>query len=86
MSYSVIGNTVNLASRLCGAALPGEIVISEFTQFLVQNEFVTTLRDPVHAKGQSQPLKAFAVSGIMHAQIHPGHQAPPVALPKTEKI
>ncbi len=79
MSYSVIGDAVNQASRLCAAALPGEIVISEFTQFLVQNEFITRLRDPVHAKGKSQPLKAFTVSGIRHAQTHPEPQAPRAA-------
>lgn len=75
MSYSVIGDTVNLASRLCAAALPGEIVLSEYTQFLVQDEFLTKLRNPIHAKGKSQPLKAFSVIGTKTMIPHPAPKA-----------
>ncbi|MBI5894509.1 MAG: adenylate/guanylate cyclase domain-containing protein [Desulfobacterales bacterium] len=89
MSYSVIGDAVNLAARLCAAARPSEIVLSEYTQFLIQNEFLTKPRDPVHAKGKSQPLKAFTVSGIRNAQAH-SHPLPtsdrPAALLKEEGI
>lgn len=76
MSYSVIGDTVNLASRLCAAAHPGEVVLSEYTQFLVQDEFVTEPRDPVHAKGKDQPLKAFSVSGSRSVGRDPQSQKP----------
>lgn len=62
MSYSVIGDTVNLASRLCAAALPGEVVLSEYTQFLVQDELKTKIRNPVYAKGKSQPIKAYSAA------------------------
>jgi adenylate cyclase len=89
MSYSVIGDTVNLASRLCAAARPGEIVLSEYTQFLGQNEFLTSPRDPIYAKGKSQPLKAFTVSGMRHVKPQPQRQPSagrPVALPKEEGI
>lgn len=61
MSYSVIGDTVNEASRLCAAALPGEIVLSEYTQFLVQDLFYTQPRVPILAKGNVEPIKAFSV-------------------------
>lgn len=61
MSYSVIGDTVNLASRLCAAAQPGEVVLSEYTQFLIQDEIKSVSRAPVHAKGLSEPLQAYAV-------------------------
>jgi len=61
MSYSVIGDTVNTASRLCSAARPGEIIISEYTQHLVQNMIITKERRPVKAKGKSEAIKAFTV-------------------------
>lgn len=61
MSYSVIGDTVNLASRLCAAAQPGEVVLSEYTQFLIQDEIKSVARAPIHAKGLSEPLQAYAV-------------------------
>ncbi len=63
MSYSVIGDTVNIASRLCAAAKPGEIIISEYTHFIVRNEFRTKPRQPVNAKGQPYDIKAFTVRG-----------------------
>ena len=63
MSYSVIGDTVNTASRLCAAARPGEIIISEYTHHLVQQAILTKERRPVKAKGKSQAIKAFSVMG-----------------------
>jgi adenylate cyclase len=68
MSYSVIGDTVNTASRLCAAARPGEIIISEFTQFVVQNQFRTQELEPIRVKGKSNAIKAYAVTG----KINPG--------------
>ncbi|MBR9979765.1 MAG: adenylate/guanylate cyclase domain-containing protein [Desulfatitalea sp.] len=61
MSYSVIGDTVNQASRLCGAALPGEILLSEYTHHLVQEQFMTRPREPLHAKGLKETIKAYSV-------------------------
>lgn len=61
MSYSVVGDAVNEASRLCAAALPGEIVLSEYTQFLVQDLFYTQPRVPILGKGKAEPIKAFSV-------------------------
>jgi adenylate cyclase len=63
MSYSVIGDTVNTASRLCAAARPGEIVISEYTHHLIQNEFIAKERRPIVAKGKKQAIRAYSVLG-----------------------
>ena len=63
MSYSVIGDTVNIASRLCSAARPGEIVISEYTHHIVEEKFTMRERRPVVAKGKRNPIKAYAVTG-----------------------
>ena len=61
MSYSVIGDTVNSASRLCAAALPGEIVISEHTWKWVKDQVPADQREPVVAKGQSEPMAAYSI-------------------------
>lgn len=63
MSYSVIGDTVNTASRLCSGARPGEILISEYTQHIVQNHFVLKEKAPVQAKGKKHAIKAYCVTG-----------------------
>lgn len=61
MSYSVIGDTVNMASRLCDAARRGEIIISEYTEFIVHAEFETKARKPLVTKGKVHAVKAFSV-------------------------
>jgi adenylate cyclase len=63
MSYSVIGDTVNIASRLCAAARPGEILISEYTHFIVQNKYNIMEIEPVEAKGKTHRLRAYRVIG-----------------------
>jgi adenylate cyclase len=67
MSYSVIGDTVNIASRLCSAAAPGQVLISEYTRHIVQNQFALNPIQPVHAKGKDHTIKAFAVAGRLGA-------------------
>jgi adenylate cyclase len=61
MSYSVIGDTVNMASRLCDAAQPGEIIISESTHFIIQNHFKTLARNPITVKGKQHPVKSYSL-------------------------
>jgi adenylate cyclase len=63
MSYSVIGDTVNTASRLCSAAKPGEILVSENTYHKLGGQFMAAGLAPVNAKGKSKPLKVFRVLG-----------------------
>jgi adenylate cyclase len=61
MSYSVIGDSVNIASRLCSAAEPGQILISEATYGKIGDQFTVAELAPVRAKGKSKPLKVFSV-------------------------
>jgi adenylate cyclase len=63
MSYSVIGDAVNIASRLCTAAQSGEILISEETYQKIEGQFDVDELAPVNAKGKSRPLKVFSVLG-----------------------
>jgi adenylate cyclase len=63
MSYSVIGDTVNMASRLCDAAKPGEILVSEYSNFIIQGKFTTLARTPIMIKGKSDPISSYSLTG-----------------------
>ena len=64
MSYSVIGDTVNTASRLCAAALPGEVVISESMWHFVHHQIPVYNRKPVQAKGKGGPNRCIFRLGV----------------------
>lgn len=64
MNYSVIGDTVNTASRICSAAKAGQIVISENTREYVNALFSMDARNPIDAKGKFRPVKVYNVTGI----------------------
>jgi adenylate cyclase len=89
MSYSVIGDTVNTGARLCSAAKPGQVVISEHTFARLDDEFDCVQLEDIKAKGKSKPLKVFNVLGYRYSgptdktQPHPvsGHNLPPVRMP-----
>lgn len=63
MSYSVIGDTVNTASRLCAAAAPGQILVSEPTCRLLGSGFQAEEIEPVRAKGKHDPIRVYAIRG-----------------------
>lgn len=67
MSYSVIGDTVNTASRLCAAAEPGQILVSEPTYRLLGDRFEAAEIEPVHAKGKHEPIRVYSVRGLRTA-------------------
>jgi len=61
MSYSVVGDTVNTASRLCSAAQADQIIISEVTNEETKGLFPTEELEPLKAKGKFNLLKAYNV-------------------------
>ncbi|MEE4354948.1 MAG: adenylate/guanylate cyclase domain-containing protein [Desulfococcaceae bacterium] len=63
MSYSVIGDTVNTASRLCSAAAADQVLISESTYEHVKDIFSVTRLRPIMAKGKLYPVQIFSVVG-----------------------
>lgn len=63
MSYSVIGDTVNTASRLCSSAQPDQILISGNLWNRVKERFDATPLGKIHTKGKFKPVAAFAVIG-----------------------
>ncbi|UCH22689.1 MAG: adenylate/guanylate cyclase domain-containing protein [Deltaproteobacteria bacterium] len=63
MSYSVIGDTVNTASRLCAAAKKGQILISENTLQHLGEKFEVAEIESVYAKGKFNPIRVYNVMG-----------------------
>jgi len=65
MEYTVIGDSVNVASRLNSVAGPGEIIISrsvyELTRAIVTVEPIARQR----LKGKSELIESFKVTGIL---------------------
>jgi adenylate cyclase len=63
MEYTVIGDTVNFASRLCSLAAAGQLKLSEETYKNVSAYFTADEMEPVKVKGKSGEYKTFLVTG-----------------------
>lgn len=61
LNYTVLGANVNLASRLCKAAAPQQIIVSRATteQPQVKESFAFNALPPVSLKGFSEPIPIF---------------------------
>ena len=59
--YTVLGNNVNLASRLADRAAPGQILVSERTFVAVRDLVQGTEVERVELKGVSRPIRIFEV-------------------------
>jgi class 3 adenylate cyclase len=61
MEYTVIGDTVNVANRLCTLAEPGQIVISSTTRFLLHEGYAVSSLGWKTVKGRTQPVEVFSI-------------------------
>ena len=68
MSYTVMGDTVNVASRLEGAATRGQIFVSQSTHRLTHGAFTFRTLEPIRVKGKSDLLTVYELLG---AKIRP---------------
>ncbi|MCC6731615.1 MAG: adenylate/guanylate cyclase domain-containing protein, partial [Candidatus Omnitrophica bacterium] len=59
--YSIIGDNVNLASRLESNAPVDGVLISETTYDLVKGRFVFKEREPIKVKNKEFPVKVYEV-------------------------
>ena len=68
LDYTVIGNGVNLASRLESNAKPNSIRISEDTYLHVRSEINCSKNNTIKVKGVSYPVQTYKVEGLMMDQ------------------
>jgi adenylate cyclase len=62
--YTVIGEEVNLASRLCSKAAPGQVLISEGMYRKLKGLVEVRPLDPIALKGFSEPVKVYEVTRL----------------------
>ena len=61
MDYTVIGDTVNLGARLCSAAGPDEIIISNSVWFETKNTFNYKKLKPIKVKGKKDEIQVYKI-------------------------
>ncbi len=64
MNYTVLGERVNLAARLCAQAAPGQILIDASTREQLGAGFDVAALEPMALKGFRDPVPVFEVRGI----------------------
>ena len=69
LDYTVLGNGVNLASRLESMAGANEILISENTHNLVDKDVKSQFFSEITVKGKAHPVKAYQVLGTVSKKI-----------------
>jgi len=65
MDYTVIGDNVNLAARLCSAAGADKIIISEQTYEQVREHVKVEKLEPISVKGKAKPIQIYEVIGLL---------------------
>jgi len=64
MDYTVMGDGVNIASRLCSVAAKGQIIIGPHTNELVVDQIETVSAGTPVLKGKTKVIEAFEVIGL----------------------
>ncbi|HEY66776.1 MAG TPA: adenylate/guanylate cyclase domain-containing protein [Thermoflexia bacterium] len=63
-SYTAIGDTVNVAARICDLARPDEVLIGPVTYEQVRERARITPLAPIRFKGKSHPVSLYRVSAL----------------------
>jgi class 3 adenylate cyclase/tetratricopeptide (TPR) repeat protein len=73
--YTVIGDTVNVASRLQAAARPGTVTVGESTYRATQDAIAYDELEPLELKGKSELVPAWEATDVL--EVGPAHRAEP---------
>ena len=60
-SHGVAGDTINLASRLCALADPGEVLLDADTRRQAEGHFIFEALKPATLKGKAEPVAVYRV-------------------------
>jgi class 3 adenylate cyclase len=63
-SFNVVGDAINVASRLETSAEVGQVVISEETYRSIGDRVEVTALGPIALKGKAEPIVAYRLDGI----------------------
>jgi class 3 adenylate cyclase len=63
--YTAIGDNVNVASRLCSIAKPGQILISDNVFMEVFDSIDINQLEPIKVKGRAEPVKVYEVTNCI---------------------
>ncbi|MCK6511145.1 FHA domain-containing protein [Myxococcota bacterium] len=64
LEFTVIGDNVNIASRLCSQAAGGEVIISHSTYQAVREYFLCDELPAAEVKGKAEALQIYRVEGV----------------------
>lgn len=74
VQFAAIGDTTNVASRVCNLASAGEVVLSEATRSRLTKDVPLEALPPAMVKGKSEPIQAYRVAAAKAKE--PAAEAP----------
>lgn len=85
MQYTVIGDTVNTAARLCDRAARGEILMTKAFLDSLGREVPVTELEPMHFKGKAEPMRVFRFAGAPQGAAQTTPTPPPNRQPGADE-
>ena len=81
LEYTVIGDAVNVAARLCAEAAPGEILVTESVLRMARDQVASEYLPEMTLRGKAQMVQVYRVAGVQ-PQLTSVTAALPLGAPK----